>query len=257
MTAHMKVMLFGLVAMTCLLVGCASNSPRTEGPNAGMGSRGEDTIRPIPDPIQPVNRAMFQFNDRLYFWVFKPVASGYGWLVPKLARRGVRNFFSNLGMPIRTLNCLLQGQFGGAGTELGRFGINTTVGVAGFGDPAGAWGLEKQREDFGQTLGVWGAGPGFFINWPLLGPSSVRGTAGSLADAPLYAPKYVPGLTLYERVNNTSLRLGEYEDMKAGALDPYIAIRNAYHQHRQHLVRERGSRPRKKAKQRPTVGGDE
>jgi len=223
-------------------------SPSAEDEELAADWGDEDEEEPkatIRDPLEPVNRAFFHFNDKLYFWALKPMATGYGKVVPQPARTGVRNFFSNVATPIRLVNCVLQGKFKGAGTEVARFGINTTIGVAGLGDPAAKrFHLKKQREDFGQTLGVYRLGGGFYINWPLLGPSSVRGTVGLVGDSFLdpinyFFPDMPPnvGVKGYDRVNATSLSLGQYEDFKKAALDPYVALRDAYYQHRQHLIR--------------------
>lgn len=197
----------------------------------------EQTAPPLADPIAPVNRGLFAFNDKLYFWVLKPVATGYSYVVPETARVGVGNFFRNAAMPIRMVNCLLQGSLKGTGIELARFGVNTTVGVAGFGDPARGWlKLHPRDEDFGQTLGVWGMGQVCYITWPVIGPSSLRDTIAWPVNAVLDPLTYVPGVGLLRTVNDTSLRLGDYEELKANALDPYIALRDAYNQHRRHAV---------------------
>ena len=207
----------------------------------------EEEVKTIADPLEPFNRAMFHFNDKLYFWVLKPAAKGYGWVVPKKGRVGVRRFFSNITTPIRFTNALLQFKFKHAGTELSRFLINSTIGVVGFMDPArDRWNIYRHREDFGQTLGHYGAGPGFFITWPFLGPSSVRGTIGYAGDLFLDPTTYLfpnerwatVGIEAYERVNETSLEIGVYEGLKKDAIDPYIFIRDAYYQHRQNLVQE-------------------
>ena len=207
----------------------------------------DEEVRTIADPIEPFNRAMFHFNDKLYFWLLKPAARGYGFVVPEKGRVGVRRFFSNITTPIRFVNALLQFKIKYAGTELSRFLINTTVGVAGFMDPArDRWNIYKQREDFGQTLGHYGAGPGFFITWPFLGPSSIRGTIGYVGDLFLDPTTYLfpnerlaaVGIEAYERVNSTSLEIGVYEDLKRDAIDPYTFIRDAYYQHREKLVKE-------------------
>lgn len=207
----------------------------------------EEEVRAIADPLEPFNRAMFHFNDKLYFWLLRPVARGYGRIVPEKGRVGVRRFFSNITTPVRFVNALLQFKFKYAGTELSRFLINTTVGVLGFMDPArDRWNIYKHREDFGQTLGRYGAGPGFFITWPVLGPSSVRGTIGYAGDLFLDPTSYLfpherlaaVGVEAYEKVNSTSLEIGVYEDLKKGALDPYTFIRDAYYQHREKLVKE-------------------
>ena len=203
---------------------------------------GEDQIA---DPIEPVNRAFFHFNDKLYFWLLKPAATGYKWVVPGRVRISVRNFFSNITMPIRAVNCLLQGKFKGFGNELLRFTVNSTAGFFGTHDVAkSSMGIDRQDEDFGQTLGVYGLGPGFYINWPVFGPSSVRGTFGLVGDYFLDPVSYVEpriaeaGIKAEDRVNSTSLTLGEYEDLKEAAIDPYVALRDAYYQYRQNRIKE-------------------
>jgi phospholipid-binding lipoprotein MlaA len=111
----------------------------------------------VSDPIEPVNRAFFTFNDKLYFWVLKPVAKGYTKLLPQPLRIGVKNIYSNIRTPVRLVNCTLQGEFTGAWTELERFVLNTTVGVVGYGDPARDWwAIELHDADLGQTLGRYG-----------------------------------------------------------------------------------------------------
>ena len=203
----------------------------------------------IADPWEPFNRAMFTFNDRLYFWVLKPVAEGYSTVVPEPARVSVGNFFSNLRAPIRFLNCVLQANLIGASTELFRFMLNSTIGVAGLFDPAGGEeiGLLRQDEDFGQTLGAYGLGQGFYIVWPFLGPSSPRDTVGMVGDYFSYPISYLDpwyvwvGVRGYQAINDTSLQIGDYEAIKEAAIDPYLAVRNAYIQFRQKKVEERGT----------------
>jgi phospholipid-binding lipoprotein MlaA len=207
----------------------------------------EEPMEVIPDPLERVNRAFFQFNDRLYFWVLKPVASGYRAVVPQEARVGVRNFFSNVTTPIRLANCLLQANLRGARIETTRFLLNTTFGLAGFLDPARKeFRLERKEEDLGQTLGVYGMPPVFYLNWPILGPSSLRDTFGRIGDIFLNPQTYLlpsfevnVGVRSYDVVNETSLTIGEYEDLKESALDPYTSLKDAYHQYRQNKIRER------------------
>ncbi|MFZ0244025.1 MAG: VacJ family lipoprotein [Desulfobacterales bacterium] len=197
----------------------------------------------IADPFEPVNRVVFRFNDRLYFWVLKPVAKGYSRVFREDIRQCVANFFSNVLTPVRLANCLLQGKFKAAGTETARFFINTTMGVLGFGDAGKEmFNLEISDEDLGQTLGVYGIGNGFFIVWPLLGPSTVRDTAGFGGDLFLNPLTYLEptGLALavggYRRLNDLSFRLGEYEAILAAAIEPYTAVRDGYIQFRKALV---------------------
>ena len=202
----------------------------------------------IADALEPFNRAMYHFNDKLYFWLLKPVAQGYGKVVPEAARVGVSNFFANLAFPIRFVNCLLQANFEGAAAELGRFTVNTLWGVGGFLDPASSKdiNLSKQDEDFGQTLGTYGLGQGFFINWPIFGPSSPRDTVGLVGDGFLTPYTYLSpwyagaGTRVYDRVNDTSLTIGNYESLKEAAIDPYVAIRDAYVQYRLKKVNRKG-----------------
>ena len=199
----------------------------------------------ISDPLEPWNRAMFHFNDKLVSWILKPVSTGYGAIVPQPIRRGVDNFFENLGFPIRFVNCLLQAKFQGAGTELARFTVNSTIGLAGFLDVAKQeMGIEEREEDFGQTLGVYGLGPGIYIFLPIFGPSNLTNTVGLVGDSfldPLYylsETKYTIGAKAYDIVNDASLRLGDYEDYKGAAIDPYIFFRDAYYQNQQKKIKE-------------------
>jgi phospholipid-binding lipoprotein MlaA len=205
----------------------------------------------IADPLEPFNRAMYHFNDKLYFWVLKPVAQGYRKVVPEGARVSVSNFFSNITFPIRFVNCLLQANFDGAATEFARFTVNTIWGIGGLFDPASRKdiNLPKQDEDFGQSLGVYGLGQGFYINWPILGPSSPRDTVGLVGDLFLHPFSYLDpweisvGTKSYDKVNDTSLKIGDYEALKGAAIDPYVAIRDAYVQYRQKKVKARGVKP--------------
>lgn len=198
----------------------------------------------ISDPLEPINRVFFHFNDKLYFWFLKPVSSGYKAVVPKPARIGVKNFFSNLAFPIRFVNCILQAKFEGAGYEVGRFLTNSILGLGGFINVAEKqFNMKAYDEDFGQTLGAYGLGNGFYINWPVLGPSTLRDTIGDAGDYfldPVYYADldttYDISIKGYEKVNDTSLVIGDYEDLKKSAIDPYIAFRDAYFQYRRNKV---------------------
>jgi phospholipid-binding lipoprotein MlaA len=222
---------------------------------------GDDEIGEVFDPFGGYNRAMTGFNDKLYFWVLKPVAKGYRAIVPEFARRGINNFFKNLYYPVRVVNNVLQLKFKNAGEETLRFATNTTIGVLGLWDPAEVWfGLEAHPEDFGQTLGVWGVGPGPHIVLPVLGPSNLR---DGLALAPswiyldpinnfstmyewasadsieeLERIEVKAGIWTFEKVNYNSLHIGEYEDFKKDAVDLYIFMRDVYEQNRQKAIEE-------------------
>ncbi len=202
-----------------------------------------EEIDSISDPLEPMNRAFFQFNDKLYFWVLKPVATGYSKVVPQFGRVCIRNFFSNLVMPVRAVSCLLQGKFESLGIELVRFVVNTSAGFLGFQDVAKqALDFPVQDEDLGQVFAFYGIGPGFYIDLPFLGPYSFRdavGWGGGLFINPLnYVVDFWPnvGVRTYDIVNNTSLRIGDYEAMKEAALDPYVSMRDAYYQYRLNLI---------------------
>jgi phospholipid-binding lipoprotein MlaA len=212
----------------------------------------EEQAPAIADPIEPFNRSMFEFNDKLYFWLLKPVAQGYKAVVPEEARVSVKNFFSNLGFPIRFLSCLLQADAKCAATEVGRFTVNTVWGIGGLMDPAAGkdLNLQKQDVDLGQTLGIWGVGQGFYIVWPLMGSSSARDSIDIAGEYFLYpasymsliAPWYVwPVVRSYEEVNRTSLRIGDYEALKSAAIDPYVAVRDAYVQYRWKKIKLKGA----------------
>jgi phospholipid-binding lipoprotein MlaA len=199
----------------------------------------------IADPLEPWNRLVFTFNDRFYFWFFKPVARGYNSVIPEPVRISVRNFFDNLEMPVRFVNSLLQGRLESAGIELARFGINSTIGFGGLFDVArNSLNLERQEKDTGLTLGYYGITTGPYIIWPFLGPSSVRETVGIVGDGFLTPVNYVTpwedafALDSCEYFNYNALRLGEYEDLTESAIEPYIALRNAYAQHRKSLIRK-------------------
>jgi phospholipid-binding lipoprotein MlaA len=207
---------------------------------------GEESPPPrLADPLEPLNRALFVFNDKAYYWVMKPVAQGYAAIVPETARVSVRNFFRNITMPVRFVNNLLQGKIRNSGIELLRFLINTTTGIGGLFDPAkNDWHIEPRDEDLGQTLGKYGLGHGFYLVLPFLGPSSLRDTVGLAGDFFLDPVNYVDddrvviGAHVLNTENEVSLRIGEYEDLTKSALDPYVAVRDAYSQHRAKKVEE-------------------
>lgn len=197
----------------------------------------EETAEDLPDPLSGWNRVWFHFNDKMHFWVLKPVSKGYGYVVPSPLRKGFRNVFHNLGMPGRLVNTSLQGHGKCAATELTRFVINSTVGVAGLWDPASNWfHLKNHSEDFDQTLGKWGMGQGIYLTWPILGPSSLRGTLAAPVDMALDPVSLVPGGSLVKRINNMSLEEDFYKTVVDMSLDPYTTIRSVYVQNRQHQV---------------------
>jgi phospholipid-binding lipoprotein MlaA len=198
----------------------------------------------VSDPLEPVNRGIFWFNDKLYFYLVKPVARGYRWAVPEPWRVAVQNVFSNLASPVRIINAGLQGKFRDAGNELTRFFVNTTIGIGGLFDTArDHFDIRKHDEDTGQTFGYYGIGPGFYLVLPILGPSDVRDAIGTFADARMNLVYYLfEGWTYYEvkayeKVNDLSIDKDTYESIKKEALDPYLFVRDAYMQYRENKVK--------------------
>jgi phospholipid-binding lipoprotein MlaA len=220
----------------------------TEKGVSGQGDEAEFAETPVvvaSDPIEPWNRLMYHFNDRLYFWVLKPVSKGYNAILPEEFRASVRNFFNNIAMPVRFVNSLLQGNLKGAGNEIVRFVINSTLGMAGLYDMAKSrFNIEGRQEDLGLTLGRYGAGSGFYIVWPFIGPSTLRDTIGRVGDAFLSPLNYITpskdaiAIESYDYFNHASLHIGEYEDLKESAIEPYVALRDAYLQHRKSLLKK-------------------
>ncbi|TYO98720.1 phospholipid-binding lipoprotein MlaA [Geothermobacter ehrlichii] len=202
----------------------------------------------IADPLEPVNRGIFWFNDKLYIYLFKPLARGFR-IVPEPGRLAIDRFFSNLGTPVRLVNCILQLKPKEAGTELGRFVVNSTVGLLGLFDPAKSWlGWKKQEEDLGQTFGRYHVGQGFYLVLPVFGPSSLRDGIGLLGDGfidPITSPWYVK-LRLWEqialktgdRINVLSIDKDTYESIRREQLDPYLFVRDAWAQQRAALVED-------------------
>lgn len=203
----------------------------------------------IADPLVPLNKVMFHFNDKLYFWALKPVTQVYSHIIPEDFRIIFSNAYDNLKAPARVLNSLLQFRFKAAGNELIRFLFNSFAGVGGLGDVAkDALGIKKQEADFGQTLGHYGIGHGFYIVLPVLGPSSLRDTIGFAGDRMMYPLTYIDGndltfgeaagIAAHEKVNDTSFKIGDYESFKESAIDPYVSMRDAFVQHRKKKVDE-------------------
>ncbi len=227
---------------------------------AGMASRAtgadDDLQPPIAgseldvaddyDPWQGFNEKMFFFNhDVLDHYVLKPVATGWGKVLPDVGKRGLDRAFDNLGMPKRLVNNLLQGRFRGAGRELARFGVNTTVGVVGFLDVARAQlHIEKSDADTGQTLGLYGFGQGPYLVLPTLRPLTVRDGIGYSVDGLLdpfgYVTPFVAtaGVSIVKQVNERSLNLKVFEDVEDSVLDLYSAVRNGYLQRRRRSIEE-------------------
>ncbi len=206
----------------CLLTACASNPSQA----------------PTRDPLEPINRVTYRFNEKADDWVLRPVAVTYHRVTPTPAQQGIGNFFSNLSEPLRFVNNLLQAKPHQALIDLGRFVLNSTFGILGFFDLGTDWaGWHKSDEDFGQTLGYWGLPPGWYVVVPLYGGTSIRDGVGAIADWQLGVLHNVDDDTLA-----WSLTALQVVDLRAGLLDadqalktvydPYSFVRDAYFQRR-------------------------
>lgn len=215
-------------ALSLLLVaGCASVPRSADGPG---------------DPLEPVNRRIHAFNDGVDRFIGRPVARAYDRVVPGPADRAVTNFFANLDDVSVLVNSGLQLKGRKFGVTAGRLTLNTTIGLLGLIDVAGKVGLEKENEDFGQTLGYWGLGPGPYLVLPLLGPSGLRDGTGWVVDL-WYDPinefddsDTRIGLRVLQGVDTRAAMLGATEVADATAVDPYVFTREAYRSRRAHLV---------------------
>lgn len=228
LSRRVKITLLGLILSLSFLGGCATNNPR--------------------DPLEPMNRAFYSFNDGVDQAVFKPIAEGYRAVLPSFARTGVSNFFSNINDVLIALNNLLQGKFINAISDVGRVVVNSTIGILGFMDPATEFGLEKHNEDFGQTLGYWGIGDGAYLVIPLLGPSNIRDAVGRFVDYKTDPITYVESMRARNilwgtrLISNRADLLDTSKILDTAALDPYEFLRDAYLQRRRNLVYD-GSPP--------------
>jgi phospholipid-binding lipoprotein MlaA len=208
--------------------------------------------RDARDPWEPMNRSVFKFNEAADKAVVKPVAKAYRFVTPRFVRAGVTNFFSNIHDFSIFINDIFQGKGQRAVAGFGRFVINTTFGLGGLIDVAGAAGNPKQNEDFGQTLGWWGIGPGPYWTLPILGPSTVRDAGGRVVDSMFTPTTYLIkssntslGLNLLEGVNLRSNLLDTEKVLdEAGAIDRYSFLRDAFLQRREVLIHD-GNRPKK------------
>ena len=206
---------------------------------------------PPDDPLEPYNRAMFSFNEKLDNAVAKPAAKAYVAVTPAPVRTWVSNFFGNLQDPWIAFNDLLQGKFADALNDLMRFVFNTTLGIGGLLDIASEAGLPKHDEDFGQTLGVWGVKEGPFMVLPFFGPRTLRDAAALPLDASAESPWTLPyenpvvhdsgaryGLSGLKMVSERARLLGIERTLDEGTLDKYRFARDFYLQQRRFKVHD-------------------
>jgi phospholipid-binding lipoprotein MlaA len=232
--------LAAMLALGLVVAGCAT---RPDPADAEAVAEFEATN----DPLEPWNRGMFFVNEGLDTLILRPAAEAYRIFIPPPIRTGVHNVLGNLRSPVILLNDVLQGETQRAGTTLGRFVLNTTLGVGGIFDVATGFGLPAHGEDFGQTLAVWGASEGPYLFIPALGPSNPRDLAGTGVDALSNPLGYITGDQLFDPVTLTrigvqtlDIREGLIEPLdalRAGSIDPYAALRSAYRQRRAAEIR--------------------
>ncbi len=197
------------------------------------------------DPLEPVNRAIFSFNNFADKVILEPAAKGYKKL-PSPIQSGIGNFLNNLKLPLVVVNQLLQGQGKNAAESSGRFIVNSTAGLFGLIDVAEKIGLEQTQEDFGQTLATWGVGDGFYIVLPIFGPSNVRDTAGMIltyTTDPInaYAVRegeawILPLRTATNAIDQRSKIIDEVNALRNNSIDYYAAVRSSYYQNRKAAV---------------------
>jgi phospholipid-binding lipoprotein MlaA len=193
------------------------------------------------DPFERINRGTFAFNQSLDKAVLRPAIRVYRKVTPQVVRTGLSNFFSNAEYPVVLLNNLLQGKVGPAASDTGRFLLNTTLGVGGLLDPATDAGLDRNNEDFGQTMGRWGVPPGPYVMLPFLGPYTMRDGFGALLDnfaesRQLLSDQSTNNLLWAGGQLDRRSRLSDADAILDRAGDPYAFVRSAYLQRRQYLV---------------------
>lgn len=231
----------GLALAVLLLAACAAT-----GPGGGTGADPDDPDDPLAvarraDPLEPVNRRVAAFNDALDDVLVRPLARTYDRYTPEVLRLIVNNVLSNLLDPYIAVNNLLQGKPAQAASDVGRFLFNSTFGFFGFGDPASDIGLVKNREDFGQTLGVWGVPPGPYLVLPVFGPSNVRDTVGFGVDVWAALVNRFENVPLRNTLGGLQFveqraRLLPTQSLLEEALDRYALVRDSYLQRRRNLI---------------------
>lgn len=226
-------LMLALIILSLGLAGCASNNTQQQA----------QQYNDPKDPLEGFNRTMWDFNwDVLDKYILRPAAVGYVNYVPGFARSGLSNMASNLEEPANALNNLLQGKVGGTLVSVGRFALNSTVGLLGTIDVASELGLEEESEDFGQTLGVWGAGTGPYVMMPGWGPTDIRSGTGDFVDNS-YFP--LSDLNIYLSIFRFGIQalegraaLIEQEQQLNATSDPYIFVKEAYFQNLEFNVKD-------------------
>ena len=223
------------------IIAAESDNVNTDSADFNTGNYEDE----IFDPLEPVNRAIFSFNNFADKIILEPAAKGYKKL-PSPIQSGIGNFLNNLKLPLVVVNQLLQGQGKNAAESSGRFIVNSTAGLFGIIDVAEKIGLEQKQEDFGQTLATWGVGDGFYIVLPIFGPSNVRDTAGMIltyTTDPInaYAVRegeawLLPLRTATNAIDQRSKIIDEVNALRNNSIDYYAAVRSSYYQNRKAAI---------------------
>jgi phospholipid-binding lipoprotein MlaA len=220
-----------------------------EDPAAAVDVDWEEGEGIVWDPLEPVNRGIFQFNETLDAWIMEPVATGWDFVLPTRVQLCIANFFTHLTLPVRFANDVLQLKLVKAFDDTGRFVVNTLVGVGGLFDPASRAGIPVHDEDFGQTLGRWGVPPGPYLVLPLLGPSNPRDGVGLAVDSMGAIQTFFVSFPILvsaaavNAINDRSLTLEQVRGERESALDFYAAVRTGYSQFRESRVHDRAVKP--------------
>lgn len=231
-------------ALASFAIGAATTAGPAFAVDGSDGDTESDGSTPN-DPWEGFNRGIFWFNEKVDIYFLRPVAVGWDFVMPDMVETAIKNVFTNIRFPIIFVNDLLQAKPIEAGEDLGRFLVNTTLGIVGIWDPAKEMGLVGNNEDFGQTLGYWGVPPGPYLVLPLLGPSSPRDAVGLAADSaaqpyPYFIVWYISAAMTATNVVNTRARyIEEIDENRKTALDYYSFQRNAYVSYRENLVKDR------------------
>ena len=253
--------IFSPFALLLCLSGCAvsgkysATKPVRAVPSAVGDDFANAPVQKVNDPLQGFNRTMFGFNDELDTHALRPLAHGYAIIVPRPVRTGISNFFDNVQFPVRFANSVLQGKLTRSAQEAGKFVINSTAGVGGLirvSDHVSGL-ADVPAEDFGQTLGVWGFPAGPYIVIPVLGPSDCRdivGFAGDYVMSPLnwhtlgiiHCAYISDGVSIalsgVRYLNALPKTVETYDQIRSGAVDPYIAVRDAYLSYRDAQIKK-------------------
>lgn len=227
-----------IIAAALGLSACASHPPSAD-------LEASEAYDDANDPLEPINRGFYKFNQGLNAVTLRPTAKIYQRIIPPFIRNAIRDVLNNLQTPVILVNDLLQGEWTRAGTTATRFAINTTVGIGGTWDPASGWGYKRHSEDFGQTLATWGVGEGPYLFLPLLGPSNPRDGIGYAVDMlfdPLTYLYSIPDDTIPvarfagNAVDTFSRSIDQLEAMQRTSLDFYATMRSLYRQRRKDQV---------------------